>query len=86
MSKRRSQLIKEISGGVGGAAAPLTAIVSGGFADGRGVSGFAGNFPYAEERPWTALAPDTVTERNSSKKWLCHFFDARSAGLSRKKP
>ena len=36
MSKRRSQLIKEISGGVGGAAAPLTAIVSGGFADGAG--------------------------------------------------
>ncbi|MBQ7866044.1 MAG: hypothetical protein IJ350_06690, partial [Clostridia bacterium] len=30
---------------------------------GRGVSGFAGNFPYAKERPWTALAPDTVTER-----------------------
>ena len=38
-------------GGVGGAVAPLTAIVSGGFADGAGRFPRAENIPCAEERP-----------------------------------
>ena len=57
------ELPQEVSEG----RSPLTVIVSGGFAAGAGRFPLAENIPYAEERPWTALAPDTVTECNLTK-------------------
>jgi len=37
-----------------------------------------------KERPWTALVPDTVTERKTSKKWLRYFFDTQTAAHLRR--
>ena len=45
-----------------------------GFPAGRGVSGSAGNIPYAKERPW-ALAHSDVAQ--TSSKWLCRFDEAQ---------
>ena len=75
----KGQTVKKVPGGVGGLASPLTAIVSGGFAAGAGLSRLRRESSLQIRRPgaWRpgGFAPSADGVPLSQKSGRSHFFD-----------